>query len=63
MMLPNNLANGAQFWRLGEIRANLPNNFTSFFADNRHNVCFTGVPDNIIWMEPFVAFLIPMVWP
>ena len=55
MMLADNLTDGAQFFAYGEVWSNFPNNFPCFFTDDCHDVCFTRIPDNIIWMEAFIS--------
>ena len=62
MVLTDNLTDGAQFFAYGEVWSNFPNNFPCFFTDDCHDVCFTRIPDNIIWMEAFISVIIPTVW-
>ena len=63
VMLTDNLADGTQFFAYGKVWTDLPYNFTCFFADDSHNVCFTSIPDDVVRMEPFIALIIPFIWP
>ena len=62
MVLTDNLTDGAQFFTYSEVWTNLPNNLSSFFTDDCHDVCFARIPDDIIRMEAFISVIIPTVW-
>lgn len=61
MVLADDLTNAAKFLRFGKVWTNLPNNLTSFLGDDSHNVSFTSVPNDVVWMEAFIACIVPFV--
>ena len=63
VMLTDDLADFTQFFAYSKVRTDLPYDFTGFFADDCHDICFTSIPDDVVWMESFVALVIPFVWP
>ena len=63
MMLTDDLADLARFLRLREIRAQLPDNLARFLVDDRQDIRFARIPDDIFRLEAFVASVIPFIWP
>ena len=62
MMLTNNPAQLAKLLGLGEIRSDLPYDFSCFLADNCQDICISRIEDQIVRMKSLIPFIVPFIF-